>query len=662
MGLLNDRSHILSTAVRGFGKTSTDRVAISESIVASTFYRWIIRLWLVQDEENVVTQLETIEPLTRQRHMEAPTSLWGILLRLGPGLILVGNIVGSGELIATPALSAVAGYTFLWLIVFSCFIKVFFQIEIGRYAISEGRTTLESFDLLPGPRLGVNWVLWYWVLMMLATLVQIGGMCGGVAQALRIALPIWSSSDQTNDTVWAILTGASIILLLLVGKYKFIERVSLFFVTVFTLITLYSVVHLQFTDYAATASDIRDGFTFKLPDRPQRLKTLEFGSLDVDGNGLLNEQELTAGDGSWNSEQFRIADTDASGELSIDEFSSSTAASKASTAGLIALALMAFGITGVGASELVAYPYWCLEKGYGRFVGEKTGDDSWANRARNWIRVMQYDAWLSMVVFTIATIAFYLLGAALLHRDYLATGNVPEGTAMVERLSRMYLVTFGKYSKYIFLLGAFCVLYSTFFIATAANARMLTDWFCVMGIFQRDDHEKRRLGIAILCIVFPIFSTTAYLYLESPVRMVMISGVMQAFMLPIIGVAVMYFAYKKTDRRLRGSRIWYVLLWISFVLMAGTSVYGGYKVVYDTMESGENRAIFQSLDADRDGKLTLEEFRGNREGDRWELMFTGSDATGDGLLSEKEFKELPLRLRQRMKSVTETSNTTTGTN
>ena len=30
----------------------------------------------------------------------------------------------------------------------------------------------------------------------------------------------------------------------------------------------------------------------------------------------------------------------------------------------IAAAFGTFGITGVGASELFAYPYWCLEKGY----------------------------------------------------------------------------------------------------------------------------------------------------------------------------------------------------------------------------------------------------------------------------------------------------------
>ena len=29
----------------------------------------------------------------------------------------------------------------------------------------------------------------------------------------------------------------------------------------------------------------------------------------------------------------------------------------------------AFGVIGVGAAELIFYPYWCLEKGYARRVG-----------------------------------------------------------------------------------------------------------------------------------------------------------------------------------------------------------------------------------------------------------------------------------------------------
>jgi manganese transport protein len=44
-------------------------------------------------------------------------------------------------------------------------------------------------------------------------------------------------------------------------------------------------------------------------------------------------------------------------------------------------AVAAFGLTGVGASEIIAYPYWCLEKGYASYTGPRTASSDWAVRA-----------------------------------------------------------------------------------------------------------------------------------------------------------------------------------------------------------------------------------------------------------------------------------------
>ena len=72
---------------------------------------------------------------------EAPTTFWGIISNIGPGMILAGSIVGSGELIATTRrvrrhiLIPLADH--YWLI-----IKVFTQIELGRHAITNGKTSL----------------------------------------------------------------------------------------------------------------------------------------------------------------------------------------------------------------------------------------------------------------------------------------------------------------------------------------------------------------------------------------------------------------------------------------------------------------------------------------------------------------------------------------
>ena len=43
----------------------------------------------------------------------APTTKLGILRNIGPGMILAGSIVGSGELIATTSTGAEAGFDFL---------------------------------------------------------------------------------------------------------------------------------------------------------------------------------------------------------------------------------------------------------------------------------------------------------------------------------------------------------------------------------------------------------------------------------------------------------------------------------------------------------------------------------------------------------------------
>ena len=77
---------------------------------------------------------------------QPPQHMAGILQRLGPGLIIAGSIVGSGELIATTTTGAEAGFYLLWLILIGCVIKVFCQVELGRYTITSGKTTRFGFD------------------------------------------------------------------------------------------------------------------------------------------------------------------------------------------------------------------------------------------------------------------------------------------------------------------------------------------------------------------------------------------------------------------------------------------------------------------------------------------------------------------------------------
>ena len=63
--------------------------------------------------------------LTEAAAEEPPRTLRRAVRQIGPGLILAGAIVGTGELIATTNLGAKVGFALLWLVIASCFVKVF---------------------------------------------------------------------------------------------------------------------------------------------------------------------------------------------------------------------------------------------------------------------------------------------------------------------------------------------------------------------------------------------------------------------------------------------------------------------------------------------------------------------------------------------------------
>src|SRR5205085_4595583 len=167
---------------------------------------------------------------------EPPRTIRQALGQIGPGLILAASIVGTGELINTTSLGAKAGFALLWLILLSCVIKVFVQIELGRYAITHGKTTLAAFDTLPGPKLGASWICWLWLVMMLTTQAQIAAMEGTVGQAAHMAFPRASDKvaalagridpswgpflESREEYLWAGITTAAAVALLLSGGYR----------------------------------------------------------------------------------------------------------------------------------------------------------------------------------------------------------------------------------------------------------------------------------------------------------------------------------------------------------------------------------------------------------------------------------------------------------
>lgn len=492
-----------------------------------------------------------------------PRSFFAMLGSIGPGLILAGAIVGSGELVATPKVGAEAGFWLLWLIILGCTLKVFTQIELGRHTITWGETSLKALDTVPGPRWRVNWLLWYWFAVVLLIISQNGGIVGGVGQSLAMVAPLTQSGreyNRVNDelvrtqvelasarhrgaaaeeissleqrattlaaeagtleepvdiVLWASIVAVLTSVVMYFGRYGFIEIFTTLLVGSFTVVTVIAVVMLQWTEWAIRGDEVLQGFQFRLPPKEEG------------GKGL-------------------------------------------------GTALAAFGMIGLSAGELIMYPYWCLEKGYAHHTGPRDATPEWAERARGWMRVLQFDVWFSMCVYTFSTVAFYLLGAAILGR----TGLSPAGEGMIRTLAQMYVPIFGNWSEGLFLFGAFTVLYSTYFVFAAGFSRIITDALVMFGWVDGAAASRER-WIRRVSVTLPLLALAVLLVVEEPVTMILAAGLGQATILPMLGAAAIYLRYRRVDPRLRPGVVRDVFLWLSFLGLLVIGIWTVYSKLFE---------------------------------------------------------------------------------
>ena len=444
---------------------------------------------------------------------DPPNSFWHSIRFLGPGFILSASIVGSGELIATTAMGAEAGFVLLWFIIFSCMIKVAVQLEFGKHAISSGETTMVALNSLPGPRFGqASWSIWTWLILMFSKMLQVGGIVGAVVLALEQLFPwmvgnsIFQSDSFTISvrTVATFVVAASVSLLVYRGYYQLLEKASLIMIGLFTIFTFISLVALQSTEMAVTSGELASGLIPSIP-----------------------------------TDQV-----------------------------ILFVALGAFGITGVGGDEILAYNYWLIEKGYASYTGPRDDTLEWERRAKGWIRVMYWDAILAMICYTFVTAMFYLLGAAVLHRN----GMDPDPDQLIATLGTMYTEALGPWAKIIFVIGAVVVLYSTLFAALAAWTRLFSDAFGQIGLFDFHDSVSRSRSIAVFAWFFPMAWGMLYLVMKQPKFMVIVGGVVTVVILIIVVYAALYFRYRRLDPRLKPSMMYDVALWTSSIAILAVAV------------------------------------------------------------------------------------------
>ncbi len=237
------------------------------------------------------------------------------------------------------------------------------------------------------------------------------------------------------------------------------------------------------------------------------------------------------------------------------------------------LALAVFGFTGISYGEIMAYTYWCLEKGY----ANNSGNDP--EETKLWIRTMQTDVWVTVFFITLGTLPFFFLGAGVLNnvpelQESLATSSFWD-VDVIGSLQNMFSLVLGGWAKWLFIILAFFVLFSTLLSGTAAFTRTISDYLISMGLVKEKIDTRGKL-IKLIAFLIPFLSGLFYFILPNPITLLLIAGIWAAMGLPIVNIGALYLI-NKLDPVLQPKIGTVIILWMSLVLQLFLAV----LIVYD---------------------------------------------------------------------------------
>lgn len=247
--------------------------------------------------------------------------------------------------------------------------------------------------------------------------------------------------------------------------------------------------------------------------------------------------------------------------------------------GSFGVALSMFGLTGVGAGEVTAYTYWCVEKGYAAWTGESDGSEAWVERARGWISVMKIDCWVAWGVYTISTAAFYILGAAVLHPQSLT----PEGTEVMSTIASIFSTAVGQWGAVVFLIGAGMALFKTIIANVPSLGRQVGNTLAIFGAFDWHDQAARDRWMRWIMVILPVLWGVFGTIVRSPLPLVVLAGILNAVFLIGVAIATLYLSRTQTDPRVRDGALFTVMLVISAIAIVLVGVLGLVTTITDLL-------------------------------------------------------------------------------
>lgn len=153
------------------------------------------------------------------------------LKKIGPGLLFAGAAIGVSHLVQSTKAGADFGFGLIWALLLVNFFKYpFFQIG-PRYASATGESLLDGYKKLGKPVLMFYFLLTFATMFTIQTAVTI--VTAGIAKSLF--------GNVFSIEIWTVIILAICLLLLLIGKYKLLDKLIKIIIITLTMSTLAAV-------------------------------------------------------------------------------------------------------------------------------------------------------------------------------------------------------------------------------------------------------------------------------------------------------------------------------------------------------------------------------------------------------------------------------------
>ena len=154
---------------------------------------------------------------------------------IGPGILLAGAAIGGSHLMSSTTAGAKFGFSLVGLILFTNLVKYPFLLVGTRFTASTGKSLLEGFQERNSLYLPI------FLIVSLITGTFTIAAVSFVTGALLTNIPIFSKFPSMDLSIFVLIISG---IILLIGKYKALDKISKGLVALLTFLTLFAVITL----------------------------------------------------------------------------------------------------------------------------------------------------------------------------------------------------------------------------------------------------------------------------------------------------------------------------------------------------------------------------------------------------------------------------------